>query len=258
MMTRMCRGVLLAGLAIGAVVWSQAALGEQFRIRNKVFAGGGQDPQVQTTTMFMDDMVYDFLEAPPEVTVFDKAGGRFVLLDLGRRVKTELSTERVAALATRLQQWARMQSDPYLRFLASPKFDETFDEHTGELTLSSAWLTYRASSVPARSEAAMRQYREFADWYCRLNTTINPGSRPPFARLELNAALARHGRLAREVVLTLRPKAGPVTKRITIRSEHEVTDGLKATDRSRIAQVEQFMAMFKPVSFEQYQAKIAD
>ena len=80
--------------------------------------------------------------------------------------------------------------------------------------------------------------------------------RPPFARLKLNAALESRRRLPREVVLTVRPKSGFLAKRITIRSQHQMIDRLAETDRNRVAQIEQFMAIFSPVSFQDYQAGI--
>ena len=49
-----------------------------------------------------------------------------------------------------------------------------------------------------------------------------------------------------------------ISKSITVRSEHEWTDQLAKADRDRIAQTDQFMTIFTPVSFDQYQAKIAD
>jgi hypothetical protein len=237
---------------------AQAFEGESFCVVNRIYVGEEKKPQVTSTTIFLADMVYDFLDSPAEVTVFDKGQRRFVLLDLTRRVKTELTTARVASLAERIQAWARTQSDPYLRFLADPKFEQQYDAEAGQLALASDWMTYRVSTVPAPSEALSHQYREFSDWYSRLNTTLNPGSRPPFARLQLNAALDTHGRFPLEVVLTMRPKAGPLAKRITVRSEHQLTRGLAETDRGRIAQTDQFMDIFTPVTFKQYQDRMAD
>jgi hypothetical protein len=244
---------LVWGVGLAAALPAHA---EQFRFDNKVFVDERQEPQIQSTTIFMDGVVYDFLESPDEVIVFDTAHGRFVLLDLTRRVQTKLSAEQVASLTERLREWAKSQSDPYLQFMASPSFDEEFDGQTGELSLTSEWMTYRLGTAPAASEGVSRRYREFSDWYCRLNTAINPGSRPPFARLMVNAALDARHLLPREVVLTLRPKQGLLSKKITVRSEHQLIAGLAESDRNRVAQVGQFMAIFNPLSFEQYQAKI--
>jgi len=250
--------VVLSGLgAAGVLGAGEMASGEQFRIENKIFAGDEKKPRIQSTTIFYAGVVYDYLENPAEVTVFDKAHGRFVLLDLTRRIKTELTTQSVAALTERLRERARTQPDPFLQFLADPEFDEQFDETAGELTFASPWVTYRLTTVDADSEAISQQCRAFSDWYCQLNTMINPGTRPPFARMIVNAALADRRQLPREVHLTLRPKARLIPKRITVRSQHQLIRRLVQSDRGRVAQTDQFMAIFKPVSFEEYQGKIA-
>lgn len=254
-----CRCCLLAAVAsLVAMDWPQTAAGQQFRVENRVFVEDQEGPQVESTTLFAEGKVYDFLKAPAEVTIFDEARGRFVLLDLNRRVRADLSTEQVASLCQRLRDSARTQSDPFLRFLADPSFDERFDDQTGELTLSSPWATYRLNTAPAESETVSRRYREFCDWYCQLNTMLNPGSRLPFARIMVNAALASRRLLPCEVTVTLRPKRALWAKRITVRSEHQVLVRLTAADRDRIAQVDQFMAIFTPIGFEQYQARIAN
>lgn len=248
------RAWFLLAWAVGAGIALPAGA-EQFRFENRVFLDEDPEPQVRSTTIFVDGVVYDFLESPAEVIVFDTAEGRFVLLDLVRRVQTQLSTEQVGSLIERLRDWAKTQSDPYLRFLASPSFKEDYDGQTGELSLSSQWMTYRLGTIPAASDGVSHRYREFSDWYCRLNTAINPGSRPPFARLMVNAALDARALLPREVVLTLQPKQGLLSRKITVRSEHHLIAGLAEGDRNRVAQVGQFMEIFHPLSFDQYQSK---
>ena len=250
-------------LAAGVVIGGGAASGEEFRVEefrveNKVFVGGEKQPRVQSTTIFYGGLAYDYLEKPAEITVFDKAHGRFVLLDQKRRVKTELTTERVADFTDRLKQWAQTQSDPFLKFLAEPHFDEQFDSSAGELSFTSPWMSYRVTTIDAENEAISRQYGEFSDWYCQLNTLINPGARPPGARMIVNAALEQRQQFPREVQLTLRPKRGLLSKRITVRSQHLLVRRLVESDRDRVAQTDEFMGIFKPVDFQEYQKEIAD
>ena len=45
-------------------------------------------------------------------------------------------------------------------------------------------------------------------------------------------------------------------QKITVRSEHQVIPRLVESDRARVAQTDQFMAMFPTVSFRQYQSRI--
>ena len=247
-----------AVLATGLCRPAEPAGMEEFRIENKIFFDGAKEPRVRSTTIFHDGVVYDYLSDPAEVTVFDAQRRRFVLLDLERRVKTELTTDRVADFSKRLKQWTQKQSDPFLKFLGAPSFDEALDEGTGEFTFTSPWMSYRLTTFDTESEALSRQYREFSDWYCRLNTVLNPGVRPPFARMIVNAALEDRHLFPREVRLTMQPKGGLLSKRLNVRSEHLLIRQLVESDLQRVAQTDQFMAMYASVDFQEYQRKLGD
>jgi hypothetical protein len=247
----------LAVFATGISLTAATALGVDFRVENQVFSGGGRTPQVRSTTIFLDGVVYDYLEDPREITVFDSANGRFICLDPIRHVRTELSTEHLESLAGRLKDWAGSQPDEFLKFLADPKFEKSLDEDTGELVFDSPWMTYRVTAIQTGSPETASQYAAFSDWYGRLNTRINPGSRPPFARMIVNAELAREQLFPEKVHLTVRPKAGGLlAKKTTLRSEHKLVRQLVESDRRQVAQTDQYMAIFKPVSFQEYQKGI--
>jgi len=249
--TTICLNVL-CGVAADA----ESAAAEDFRVSNKVFSGSQKKPLSQSTTIFLDGVVYDYLDEPDEVIVYDKADGRFVLLDMARKVRAEVTTKEVVALTERLQQLAGSQADPFVRFLAAPKFTERYDRDTRELTLSSPWLTYRLVLADAVSRAVSQQYREFSDWYARLNTILSPGSKPPAARLAVNEALAKRKATASEVRLTLTPKRGFPPKRVEIRSEHQLVPQVAESDMVRVGQTRQFMDIFQPVSFQQYREMV--
>lgn len=259
-MTARIISVAAVAFSLGGAALVLPSLGaaEEFRVENKVFVDDEKQPRIESTTIFFGNVVYDYLAKPAEVTIFDKAHKRFVLLDVTRRAKTEISTEAVEELTARLKRWAASQSDPFLRFLADPQFDIHYDESAGELVCSSTWMTYRVATVDAPDEQLCRQYTEFSDWSCQLNTMLNPGSRPPQARMLLNAALEARQRFPREVSLSLRPKEGLWPKRFLLRSEHQLIRQLVQSDRDRIAQTDQFMAIFTPVTFGEYQKRIAE
>jgi hypothetical protein len=244
--------VLLAMLSIAT-----PALADGFRVDNRVFVEKEEEPRIKSTTIFHEDTVYDCLDTPQEITVFDRSAGRIVLLDTVRKIRTEVTVAQLDDLATRLRKWASGQPDEFLRFSAEPKFDEQFDTSTGELRLASPWISYRvATAEPKRSEI-LTQYKEFCDSYSLLNTQINPGSRPPFPRILLNDVLQRLGRMPREVHLTLRPEGEKLLgDKITARSEHQVIPHLVESDRTRIAQIDQFMAIYQPLPFREYQSRV--
>lgn len=231
---------------------ARTSAGEDFRVDNKVFFGSHKTADSQSTTIFHDGMVYDYLERPAEVIVFDKAGKRFVMLDTDRRIRAELSTHAVESFVEQLQQSAARHPDPFIQFHSAPKFEEKFDASASELTLSSPWIIYRLVLKQVDSREIAAQYREFCDWYARLNTILNPGSKPPDARLVVNESLGRHQAIAREVYLTMTLKKGFPPKRVKIRSEHQLIRQVTKADLDRVTQTRQFMDIFKPVSFEQY------
>jgi hypothetical protein len=245
--------VVTAALVFAAVV---PALGSDFRVENKVFLGGEKEPAAQSTTIFHGGMVYDYLAEPAEVTIFDPVRGRFVLLDPTRRIKAELTLEVIGKAIDRVKTRLGDSDDPHTRFQASPSFDEQVDPSTGELVFQSDWMTYRVSGAATDDVESVRQYREFSDAYARLNTFLRPGSRPPFARLIVNEALEKRGEIPMKVELNLTLKKGLPPKRVNMRSEHHLIPQLVESDRRRVAQTDQFLAMFSSLSFSDYQAKM--
>jgi len=245
--------ICLLGLVLSG---GAPAAGEDFRVENRVFVGNDKEPASQTTTIFHEGVVYDYLQEPAEVIVFETVPGRFVLLDIDRRIRAELTTEAVTSFAQRLREAAASQKDPFIRFRANPKFDEEFDAAAGQLTLSSPWMTYRLLLEGSVGHEMSAQYRAFSDWYCRLNTMLNPGAMPAEARLLVNAAMSKYESIAKAVHLTIIPKKTFPPKRVELRSEHRLIRQIGEADLDRIAQTRQFMEIFKRVSFEEYRSNL--
>ena len=246
-----CMILLTAGLLGGTISHARSALGDDFRVDNAVYVGDEKAPSSQSTTLFHNGVVYDLMKSPAETVVFDKAAGRFVLLNHSSRARAELTTGEVTAFINQLQPDAAKQRDPLVRFLADPKFDEQFDATSGELTCSSPLVTYRAVLSFDQTPTAVEQYREFSDWYARLNAMLTPGSRPPFGRLVFNSSIARRKAIATQVVLTLASDK-PGGKPSTVRSTHQITRGLTPTDLDRVARVGELTKSFKLESFDRY------
>jgi hypothetical protein len=121
--------------------------------------------------------------------------------------------------------------------------------------MTSPLVSYELTTKPASSPAVSTQYREFCDWYCQLNTLLNPGSRPPFARMLVNETLDKRQLFPQEVKLSVQLGSGFPPKRAAIRSEHRFVDQLTESDRDRVAQTEQYLTIFSPVPFSEYQKK---
>jgi hypothetical protein len=226
--------------------------GEDFRVENAVYENDKQEPSNQSTTIFRKGVVYDCLKSPAETVVFDQTAGRFVLLDLTHRTRSEVTTADVTALIERLRPVAAKSQDPVVRFFAQPKFQESGGEAGGALTLTSPMVSYRITLARQTDPDWVERYHEFCDWYARLNSLLVPGSRPPFARLVVNAAVAQRQAVASEVSLTVTIGKGTNRQRITIHSEHRVVSPLEEDDLDLVARTRGFMGSFKLVTFDQY------
>jgi hypothetical protein len=230
----------------------EGAWAEDFRLENRVYLEGKKEPESRTVTLFHGGMVYDFLSDPGEVTIFDKATGRFILLNMANREQTELTVAELKAFTEKLKQSAGKQKDPVYKFFADPKFEERFDSLNEELTFTSPTVTYAIKTKAVKNATICGQYREFSDGYSQLNAMLNPGSRPPQARLQINEALSRRGILPEEVKLTITSMKDNSPQKTVLRSEHEFKPGLTESDLDRIKQVGEARGKFKAISFDKY------
>jgi len=238
-------------IAGAACVVSQPtpATAENFRIETKIFEGKDEQPVSETTTLFCDGVVYDFLETPKQTAVFKKPSGknagRFILLNSEQRIRTEISTDQLHGAMEDLRTWAGEQKQSYLKFAANPDFKETFEPGSGQLVLASHVESYTVETTPAKNPKAAAEYRVFLDWYAQLNTLLSGGP-PPQPRLELNKALSRHKAIPTTVELTRAGDNGP------LRAEHKFTWLLSQDDVSRIDDVTAALASYREVKNEEY------
>jgi hypothetical protein len=230
------------------------ARAEDFCIHSKVTIA---KETVETSTVFHSGRVYDFLSEPDEVTIFDPPGRKFVVLNPARSVKTEVSLNEIEQFSQKMKAEAMARPVALLAFLADPKFGETFDESTGELTLTSAWMDYEVKTVKPRYPEAVALYSDFTNWQTKLNSLMKAGSLPPFARLTLNDALARHQRLPTEVLLT-RYAQHPEKRQMTIRAEHRMQWRLDDSDLTKIDAIAVQLAIARAVGLTEYRASIAE
>ncbi len=243
--------VLLAALLLscGTTLLPNAASAADLHVDNAVFADGQSQPQSQGVTIFHDGLVYDFLNDPAEVIIFDKAHRQFILLDVARRLRSQISVDEVQAFVNRAKQRLSGHPNPNVKWLADPSFEESFDRQTSTLTLKSPSITYQAQ-VQMTDPAVAAQYHEFSDWYAQFNHVLNPKSWPPFPRMMLNEAIDRRQGVAKEVHLTA--ALGPQESPTKITSRHQLAMQLDASDTQRVAQSRQYLHSFTNVSLADY------
>ena len=151
-------------------------------------------------------------------------------------------------LTDRLHQMAAAKSDPMAKFLAEPKFREEYDQAARELTLTSPLVTYDVTLAGEPDPAVIEQCRTFCDWSARLNAILKPGW-PPFARMAVDAAIARRQATATRVYLIV---SHGTAKREVIHSDHRIIRPLSPTDMNRIAEIRGSIGSFQRIGFEQY------
>jgi hypothetical protein len=238
--------VILLGAAFLIAAHGRDSLGEGFRIETKIYFGDEEKPQSETTTLFLDGVVYDFLAAPAQTAVFRKPAGdkpgQFTLLDPQARIQTKLSTEQLTGAMDKLRSWAAKQSDPFLQFAAAPNFEESFEAEGSRLVLAHHLESYTVVTSPAEHPEALAEYREFLDWYTKLNALLSADHFPPEPRLRLNDALSRHQVLPIQVELARAGVSEP------LRAEHNFIWRLSRADLERIDQVRASLASYGEVS----------
>jgi len=251
---RSARCLFLVSTFAWLLALSDSICAQQLRIETHVFVDDETEPASHNVTLFDSTTVYDFADEPAQITVFRAPTashpGSFILLNPETKSRTEVSTERIAGLMKKLTRWAGEQEDELLKFSAEPKFEQSFDEESGVLTLESPVWNYTVATVPAEDAEALARFREFTDWYTRLSTMVQ-SSLPPGARLELNAALADHNVVPVEIRRTVKSES------TALRSTHLFTWRLSREDRQRIEETQGYLASFKKVGNEEFLARKA-
>jgi hypothetical protein len=247
------------GGAVVLMLIAGTARAENFHVESKVYKVGDKrkKPITEITTVFSDDVVYDFLTDPqggldPETTIFDVRRGRLIVLDPQRKVMTEVATKTVQEFLNKVRIEAAGSKDPLLNFLSNPEFKES--EHDGELEFDSPWMIYRLKTEPAKSDEISRQYGEFSHWSCQMNLLINPGTLPPFGRMVVSEKLEERKVLPTEVYMTIAPK-GP-TPKLILRAEHRFVWKLLDKDRDLVNEAQRQMKIFHAVSTAEYNDRL--
>lgn len=230
------------------LLFTQFAAGQEFRVESEVFRNAEAEPVAANLTLFTGGLAYDFLlTGAEEVLVCDLERGRFVLLDVPRRMKTTLAAQQVLDLTAQLKAQG-VQGNAAALF--EPAFDKSFDADTGWITLAGKPLMYRAKGQAPPQPELVARYREFADWYARLNA-LRAGNLPPFARFELNQELATRGWIPVEVERTQLSEK-PLGRKVVTRSQHISNWRFSQTDRQRIERAGGYLASFREVSLAEY------
>lgn len=228
------------------------ALADGFRVDSQVFIGKETTPHSTNVTLFQAAHVYDFLDQPRQITIYDLARGRVVLVNPDRKVKAEVSQETLEAFCDNLRRAESHTTDAVLRFALDPRFEEQVEESNGERVFSSKHITYRVKPHEQSSAGLASAYGKFSDASARLNAFVNRGSMPPFSRLLVNQSLARSGHLPAEVLLTVSPVRLGAGRTVVLKSKHEYRWRLLDSDLRIIDEAGEILANAAPLPLVEY------
>ena len=90
MLTTYRKGIAL--FLLTAALLPGISLAKDFRIESEVFISKSEKkPFARNLTLFKGHVVYDFMRTEPhEITIFDPQRDRIILLDVTRKIKTEI------------------------------------------------------------------------------------------------------------------------------------------------------------------------
>jgi hypothetical protein len=181
-------GMLVLACSLPSIGSAQV---NEFRIETDVMVPSQTKPVQQTLTLFRGGVAYDFSRDEPEqITMVDTERKRIVLIDGRRQMQTHIDL----AWLNSYMESARNEAAalPGLaNFLEDSKLVE-FDKATETITVGAKVLRYASTMQFPGEESMAAKFAQFADASAYLNAW-RANSPPPFARVALNAAVAKQG-----------------------------------------------------------------
>jgi hypothetical protein len=248
----MCRLLLLWCCILMGSPWAMAQAPLEFRCENEVFLAQQKQPVQASLAIFVGRTVYDFqLTEPAEVTVYDFARGQITLLMPATKQQLTLATEDLLRVCAA---YKTMKAETELfQFCNQPTFTASRDD--ASIVLTGSCMSYRAQCIAPELTDAEKAYREFCDWSARMNA-LTPGNLPPFARLDLNRAIAAEKLLPRKIERTIAYTSNGNRRTESSRSEHLFDWKLSAADRSKIEQAQSQLTSFTAIQLQDYLANL--
>jgi hypothetical protein len=220
-------------------------------MQSKLFLPGDTKPIMESTTLFYAGRVYDFLTDSDETTVFDSANNVIKLLDPKRKITTEITTVEIVKTMNLLHVEAREK-------IVDPKFEESQNPITGEVLLTTVYLSYRLKTFIPPDPGDAQQYVAFASWSLQLGAMLrlqkdsDPIETLPFLlQMRVNEVLKQRQELPLEVVRTLKPQKKR-KKPVVTRIEHSIQSQLSQEDYGRINEADDQLHTFSSVNFDEY------
>lgn len=270
-----CAAVLWAGNALAAFTDGPAGptfapplrspTPDDFKLKIDVF-GVGKIPNSRAELIVRRGVAYQFLSnSPEEVLILDPSSSRVALLDLQRKIRTEVPSKKLdahlgtlfkrvsVAVESRAKSGTRADrvSSAMSRDLIEPKFQETFDAESGKLRLANPTVEVDAVGVPDEDGPRVALIVKSLYALTKLGSYREPDQIPPFTRLEVLRRLCVAHRLRPTEITFVYRLAGPPQK---LRWTFELVPNLTDREIEAISRVDRFRGTSKLVPYEFYEA----
>ena len=256
------RIALLTVVALTAAPWGVFAqtaksgaksTGAEGYVENSIAVDGAKSPKPQSLTIFSGGLIYDVSVKGNRVVVFNPETGQLVLLDKGRKIKTEISTTDLDAARAQLREWCLKQADSVLQFCGKPKFE--LEESDGQLAFRASEMQYLVNTIEPRDKQIAEDYRKFSDAMVGLAVIGQTSPIPPLARLAINRELAQRGVMPSSVAVEVRPKSAAVRQTLKIRSHHTIGWKLRPWDLRMAQEADNYSRDFRSVEINEFLAR---
>ncbi len=256
---------IVAGLAIAAVGQTRAPTGPSaspdFKVLVAAFALGAK-PVSTEEIIARDGRIYQFRSESVEVVVVDPPRKLVELVDLGRKVQTEVTFDQLdGALAKLSERLRKVIADreatgkradaieaAMTRDLIDPRFRRAELPRAGRLRLANDSVEVDAAGEPEADPARLDLIALALDSVAKLGAFRTPDDLPPFGELEAIGALK--GSKLRPLELSyLYRLAGPPRK---FRRTYKLVPTLTDREREAIARVDRVRETAPLVRYERY------
>ncbi len=197
--------ISLACLLLATTINTGAA--QEFMVTTKLYQQQPTETLVaRSMSVFHAGRVYDYVDTVGELTVFEPAQKRFLIVNTGGMVATVLSFADIETYIYQTEARAKQivaQKDganlAAIAFQLKPDFETSYDKARKQLQLNHSLLSYNVECAEG-SEEALATYCNYINWTAKLNYILHPQVLPN-PRLALNAALESHRVLPLELKL---------------------------------------------------------
>lgn len=225
--------------------------------------GLGTVPVYTEELVAISGRVYQFASNSHEVVVIEPARSRVALLDLDRRLQSEISFGQLEAGLARVKGRLAGESDrrektgrradaveaQMTRDLAEPRFAVAFDPEAHRVRLTNPSVEVVAVGEPDSDAPRVALAAQALDSIAKIGAFRTPNDLPPFAELEAVAALATVRKLRPTELTFLYRLAGPPQK---FRRTYRLVPALTDRDREAIRRIDRLRESVPAVRYEKY------